>query len=68
MTHYEAGKIYLKIKNGGASIAICKNAFIIGIYNDNKYFKYDDETFPQSPSICNTIIEDAAETLIDNGY
>ena len=69
VTHYEAGKfVYLKIKEGGATIAQTTKAFIIGIYNTSKKYKYDGKDLPQGVGMCNTVVEDLANQLIGMGY
>ena len=69
VTHYEAGKfVYLKIKEGGATIAKTAKAFIIGVYNTSKKYKYDGKDLPQGVGMCNTVVEDLATTLIGMGY
>ena len=64
VTHYEEGAFaYLKIKDGGATIAKTNQAYIIGVYNTTKKYKYDGKEMPQSVGVCNTMVEDLAATL-----
>ena len=40
VTHYEKNAfVYLKIKEGGATVAMTNQAFIIGVYNTSKMYK-----------------------------
>jgi profilin len=69
VTHYEQGKFaYLKIKEGGATIAKTKQAYIIGVYDTSKKYKYDGKEMPQAVGMCNTVVEDLANTLSGQGY
>ena len=69
VTHYESGKfVYLKIKDGGATVAKTKQAYIIGIYNTTKKYKYDGKELPQAVGMCNTVVEDLANSLIQQGF
>ena len=69
LTHYEEGKFaYLKIKDGGATVAKTKQAYIIGVYNTTKKYKYDGKELPQSVGMCNTVVEDLANQLTGMGY
>ena len=61
-------KIYLKKKDGGATICLCKNAFIIGIYDDRKQYKYNGNELNCWAGICNKVIEEAANALLAQGY
>ena len=69
ITHYEKDNIaYLKIKEGGATVAKTQQAFIIGVYNTTKKFKYDGKEMYQSVGMCNTVVEDLAWQLKEKGY
>ena len=69
ITHYEQDNVaYLKIKDGGATVAKTNKAFIIGIYNTTKKFKQDGKELPQSVGMCNTVVEDLAAQLKGQGY
>ena len=69
VTHYEEGAFaYLKIKDGGATIAKTNQAYIIGVYNTTKKYKYDGKEMPQSVGVCNTMVEDLAATLKGMNY
>ena len=69
VTHYEEGAFaYLKIKDGGATIAKTNQAYIIGVYKTNKKYKYDGKEMPQSVGVCNTMVEDLAATLKGMNY
>ena len=64
VTHYEQGTFaYLKIKDGGATVAKTNQAFIIGVYNTTKKYKYDGKELPQSVGMCNTVVEELANQL-----
>ena len=64
--YYGKGKIYLRTKEGGATICMCKNAFIIGIYSDKDYFKYDGTELNCNPGMCNFVVEEFANYCISN--
>ena len=69
ITHYEEGSfLYLKIKDGGATVAKTKQAYIIGVYNTTKKYKYDGKELPQSVGMCNTAVEELANQLKGQGY
>ena len=69
MTHYEEDNVaYLKIKEGGATVAKTHQAFIIGVYDTTKKFKYDGKEMFQSVGMCNTVVEDLAGQLKEKGY
>ena len=69
ITHYEKDNVaYLKIKEGGATVAKTQQAFIIGVYNTTKKFKYDGKEMYQSVGMCNTVVEDLAGQLKEKGY
>ena len=52
--------VYLKINEGGATIAKSKKLFIVGVYNNTKSYLYDDVIKKQNIGMCNTIVEDLA--------
>ena len=67
--HYEAGKfVYLAAIGGGATIAPTTKAFIIGIYNRDKKYRYDGKELPQCVGMCNTVVEELANNLKGCGY
>ena len=69
VTHYEPGAFaYLKIKEGGATVAKTNQAYIIGIYSTNTNYMYDGKPMPQSVGMCNTVVEDLAAQLKGLGY
>ena len=69
VTHYEQGAFaYLKIKDGGATVAKTNQAFIIGVYNTTKKYKYDGKELPQSVGMCNTVVEELANQLKGQGF
>ena len=69
VTHYEKNAfVYLKIKDGGATVAKTNKCFIIGIYNTGKKYLYDGKELPQGVGMCNTVVEDLANLLKGQGY
>ena len=69
VTHYEKNAfVYLKIKEGGATVAKTNKAFIIGVYNTSKNYTYDGKPLPQGVGMCNTVVEDLANQLKGMGY
>ena len=69
ITHLEKDNvIYLKIKDGGATVAKTAQALIIGVYNTTKKYKQDGKELPQSVGMCNTVVEDLANQLKSQGY
>ena len=69
VTHYEKNAfVYLKIKEGGATVAMTNQAFIIGVYNTSKMYTYDGKPLPQGVGMCNTVVEDLANQLKGQGY
>ena len=70
VTHYEKNAfVYLKIKEGGATVAKTNKAFIIGVYNTSKNYTYDGKKIlPQGVGMCNTVVEDLANQLKGQGY
>ena len=69
VTHYEKNAfVYLKIKEGGATVAKTNKAYIIGVYNTSKKYKYDGKELPQGVGMCNTVVEDLANQLKGLGY
>ena len=69
VTHYEPGAFaYLKIKDGGATIAKTNQAYIIGIYSIKVNYLYDGKPLPQNVGTCNTVVEELAQNLKVLGY
>ena len=72
VTHYETNEknafVYLKIKDGGATVAKTGKAFIIGVYNTTKNYKYDGKELPQGVGMCNTVVEELANQLKGLGF
>ena len=69
VTHYEKNAfVYLKIKEGGATVAKTNQAYIIGVYNTSKNYTYDGKPLPQGVGMCNTVVEDLANQLKGQGY
>ena len=63
--HYKKNQVvYLKINEGGATIAKSKKLFIIGVYNNTKNCSFDDQKKKQSIGLCNNIVEDLANFMI----
>ena len=64
VAHYEPGALaYLRIINGGATVAKTNQAYIIGIYNTNDTYLHDGKSMPQSFVMCNTVVEELAKYL-----
>ena len=68
VTHYDGNAAYLKIKDGGATVAKTNQAFIIGVYNTTKKYKQDGKELPQCVGMCNMVVEDLANTLKGMNY
>ena len=70
VTHYEPNAFaYLKIKEGGATIAKTNQAYIIGVYCTSKNYLYDQKKeLPQGVGMCNTVVEELANQLKGQGY
>ena len=69
VTHYEPNAFaYLKIKEGGATIAKTNQAYIIGIYSTTTNYLYDGKPLPQNVGTCNTVVEELAKSLAALGY
>ena len=70
VTHYEPNAfVYLKIKEGGATIAKTNKAFVVGIYSTAKKYKTGEgKELPQSVGMCNTVVENLAATLKGMNY
>ena len=70
VTHYEPNAfVYLKIKEGGATIAKTGKAFVVGIYSTAKKYKTGEgKELPQSVGMCNTVVENLAATLKGMNY
>ena len=68
VTHYDGNAAYLKIKDGGATVAKTNQAFIIGVYNTTKKYKQDGKELPQSVGMCNTVVEELANQLKGQGF
>ena len=69
VTHYEPGAFaYLKIKEGGATVAKTNQAYVIGIYSTAATYLYDGKSMPQSVGMCNTVVEELAKTLKELNY
>ena len=47
----------------GATVAKTKQAYIIGVYNATKIYKYDGKELPQSIGMWNTAVEQLANHL-----
>ena len=50
--------VYLKIKEGGTTVAKTSKAYIIDVYNTSKKYKYDGKELPQGVGMFNTVVED----------
>ena len=59
---------YLKINEGGATVAKTQNLFIIGVYNNTQKYIYDGQIKRQCIGMCNTVVEDAAIDLKKKYY
>ena len=68
VTHYDGNADYLKIKDGGATVAKTNQAYIIGVYNTTKKYKQDGKELPQCVGMCNMVVEDLANTLKGMNY
>ena len=70
VTHYEPNAfVYLKIKEGGATIAKTNQAYVVGIYSTAKKYKTGEgKELPQSVGMCNTVVENLAATLKGQNY
>ena len=68
VTHYDGSAAYLKIKDGGATVAKTKQAYVIGVYNTTKKYKQDGKELPQCVGMCNMVVEDLANTLKGMNY
>ena len=70
VTHYEPNAfVYLKIKEGGATIAKTGKAFVVGIYSTAKKYKTGEgKELPQSVGMCNTVVENLAAQLKGMNY
>ena len=69
VTNFESGKVvYLKIKDGGATVAKTNKALIIGVYSTTKKYKVDGKELAQSVGMCNTAVEELANQLSGQGY
>ena len=67
--HYQPGAFaYLKIKDGGATVAKTNQAYVIGIYNIYATYLYDGKSMPQCVGMCNTVVEELAKTLKELNY
>ena len=60
--------LYLKIKDGGATIAKTNRAYIIGIYCKNISFFKDKRKLSQCSGMCNVVVEDLAIMLKSMDY
>ena len=69
VTHYEPGAFaYLKIKEGGATVAKTNQAYIIGVYSTTATYLYDGKSMPQCVGMCNTVVEELAKVLKELNY
>ena len=69
ITNYNKGlSISFKLDNIGGTIAKTYLALIIGIYDQNKFYKIDGQEKNQNFSICKETVEDFAKYLIDLNY
>ena len=70
VTHYEPNAfVYLKIKEGGATIAKTNQAYVVGIYCTAKKYKTGEgKELPQSVGMCNTVVENLAAQLKGMNY
>ena len=68
VTHYDGNAAYLKIKDGGATVAKTGKCYVIGVYNTTKKYKYDGKELPQCVGMCNMVVEDLANTLKGMNY
>lgn len=66
--HKDNFSVYLKMKDNGATVAKTNQAFIIGIYNYYKKYKYDGKELPQCVGMCNMVVEDLASILRRMNY
>ena len=70
VTHYEPNAfVYLKIKEGGATIAKTNKAYVVGIYSTAKKYKTGEgKELTQNVGMCNTAVENLAATLKGMNY
>ena len=68
VTHYDGNAAYLKIKDGGATVAKTTQAYIIGVYNTTRKYKQDGKELPQCVGMCNMVVEDLANQLKGMNY
>ena len=61
--HKDYYSVYLKMKDRGATVAKTNHAFIIGIFDYYKYYKYNGKELPQCFGMCNMVVEDFASVL-----
>ena len=69
ITNYNKGfTISFKSDNIGGTIAKTNLTLIIGIYDQNKYYKIDNEEKNQNSNLCKMVVEELAKALIDMNY
>ena len=68
ITHYDGNSVYLKIKDGGATVAKTTQAFIIGVYNTYKKYKLDGKVMTQCVGMCNMVVEYLAYQFKEMNY
>ena len=68
VTHYDGNSAYLKIKDGGATVAKTTQAYVIGVYNTTKKYKQDGKEMPQCVGMCNMVVEELANQLKGMNY
>jgi len=69
ITNYNKGfSISFVLDNEGGTIAKTTMAFIIGIYDKNKFYRINGEEKNQNSSLCKMVVEDLAKSLIELNY
>ena len=69
ITNYTEGlSIEFKSGNEGGTIAKTNFLFIIGIYDQNKFYKIDGKEEKQNSELCKFVVEDAAKIFKELNY
>ena len=67
--HYNPGfSTYLKIFEGGATVAKTNHSYIIGVYNERHCYVKDKKNLRQCSGMCNVVVEELAIKLKKLGY
>ena len=69
ITKYNEGlSIGFKAGKQGGTIARTNLSFIIGIYDENKFYRKNGEEKNQNLDLCKFVVEDLAKNLIKLNY